>query len=67
MAFREPRSHVAKRATDAESILWRHLRNRNFVDTNFDVSIRLAATYWISIVRQKSWRSNWMVAGTTTG
>jgi hypothetical protein len=36
-------------------------------DTNFDVSIRLAATYWISIVRRQSWRSNWMVAGTTTG
>ena len=35
-------------------------------DTNFDVSIRLAATYWIAIVWRQSWRSNWMVAGTTT-
>ena len=35
MAFREPLLHVAKRATDAERILWRHLRNRNFVGYKF--------------------------------
>jgi hypothetical protein len=54
---------LRKKTTNAERILWRHLRNRNFGGYKF--RRQHPFDRYILIVRPQKWPSNWTVADIT--